>query len=166
MPSSALGPTYGSTQGASNGPTPDRSFRTCHRTCLGGGHLEDTAGTRAPRLSHRGPCPLQAATGCSNPSSNQHRGCVLHQPLRQLDAANPAAPSLPSPMPSTNLRPPPKELTDVRLPASSPGAPVPGETQTSCTSQPPLQGSAESQGHLPGPRPRPSRRTPARTSHF
>ena len=136
-------------------PPPSQSLRACRRTCPGGGHPGDTAGTRAPRPSHRGPCPLQAATGCSNPSSNQHRGRVLHQPLWQSDAASPAVPSLLSPVPSTNPRPPPKELTDVCLPASGPGVQVPGKMQMSCASPPPLQGWAESQGHLQGPRPRP-----------
>ena len=160
VPASALGLTYGPTQGASNSPIPNQSLRTCRRTHLGGGYPEDTAGTRAPRPSHRGPCPLQAATGYSNPSSNQHRGRVLHQPLWQSDAASPAVPSLLSPVPSTNPRPPPKELTDVRLPTSGPGQ-VPGKMQMSCASPPPLQGWAESQGHLQGPRPAPSCRTPA-----
>ena len=136
-------------------PHPSQSLRACRRTRPGGGHPGDTAGTRAPRPSHRGPCPLQAATGCSTPSSNQHRGRVLHQPLWQSDAASPAVPSLLSPVPSTNPRPPPKELTDVCLPASGPGVQVPGKMQMSCASPPPLQGWAESQGHLQGPRPRP-----------
>ena len=136
-------------------PPTSQSLRTCRRTRPGGGHPGDTAGTRAPRPSHRGPCPLQAATGCSNPSSNQHQGRILHQPLWQSDAASPAVPSLLSPVPSTNPRPPPKELTDVCLPASGPGVQVPGKMQMSCASPPPLQGWAESQGHLQGPRPRP-----------
>ena len=136
-------------------PHPSQSLRACRRTRPGGGHPGDTAGTRAPRPSHRGPCPLQAATGCSNPSSNQHQGRILHQPLWQSDAASPAVPSLLSPVPSTNPRPPPKELTDVCLPASGPGVQVPGKMQMSCASPPPLQGWAESQGHLQGPRPRP-----------
>ena len=96
-----LGTDLQPTQGASNSPTPDRSLRTCHRTCPGGGRPEDAAGT-VPRVHPEGPasCKRPQVAVTPVPASMRTRP---QQPLWKSDAASSAAPSLPSPAPARIL---------------------------------------------------------------
>lgn len=97
-----LGTDLRPTKGASNSPTPDRSLRTCHRTCPGGGRPEDATGT-VPRIH-----PTEGLASCKRPQAAvtpvpASMRTRPHQPLWKSDAASFAALSLPSPTPARIL---------------------------------------------------------------